>query len=278
MKYKIQANNIILSEIKCLNIALSVDCGQSFRWTENEDGSFHCVVKNKSVDILQNEKEIIFKNTTQEDFEKIWIPYFDLNEDYEKICKLFENDKYLKKACEKYYGIRILKQDPWEAICSFIISQNNNIPRIKGIISRLCENFGEKINEKDFSFPSYDVLAKMEVEDLQILRAGFRSKYIIDAARKFSSHEIKIEEIEKMPIEEARAELMKIKGVGKKVAECALLYGFGRHEAFPVDVWVQRIMEEFYPNGFPKFTKGYEGIAQQYLFHWRRNLKDGEMI
>lgn len=276
MKYKIQANNIIVSEIKCLDIALSVDCGQSFRWTENEDGSFHGIVKNKSVDILQNEEEIIFKNTTKEDFEKIWIPYFDLNEDYEKICKSFEKDKYLKKACEKYYGIRILKQDPWEAICSFIISQNNNIPRIKGIISRLCENFGEKINEKDYSFPSYHVLANKEIEDLQILRAGFRSKYIIDAAKKFESKEIEIEKIETMPIEQAREELMKIKGVGKKVAECSLLYGFGRHEAFPVDVWVQRIMEEFYPNGFPVFTKGNEGIAQQYLFHWRRNLKEWE--
>ncbi|MGN0468606.1 MAG: DNA-3-methyladenine glycosylase family protein [Acutalibacteraceae bacterium] len=272
MKYIQKNNDIILSDIKCINIGLCVDCGQSFRWTENEDGSFHGIVNRKSIDIIQSEKEIVFKNTTEEEFEKIWKSYFDLERDYEKICAGFD-DKYLKAACNEFYGIRILKQEPWETVCSFIISQNNNIPRIKGIISRLCENFGDPINEKEFSFPSFETLAKLEPDDLSVIRAGFRNKYIIDAARKFASDEINSEEISKMPIEKAREELMKIKGVGAKVAECSLLYGFGKIEAFPVDVWVKRIMSELYPDGLPECAKGNEGIAQQYLFHWRRNSK-----
>lgn len=273
MKYIQKEKDIILTDIDCLNIGLTVDCGQSFRWSVNSDGSFHGIVKNKSVDIIQNENEIIFKNTSMNDFENLWIPYFDLNRDYTKICKSF-TDKYLKIACNQYYGIRILKQDPWEAICSFIISQNNNIPRIKGIISRLCETFGEKINENDYSFPSYEVIANLDEADLAPLRAGFRNKYIIDAARKIAANEVSIEKINTLPIEQAREELMKIKGVGAKVAECSLLYGFGRVEAFPIDVWVKRIMAELYPNGLPECTKGVEGIAQQYLFHWRRLLSN----
>ncbi|MGN1418445.1 MAG: DNA-3-methyladenine glycosylase family protein [Acutalibacteraceae bacterium] len=272
MQYVQKSSALILSDCKCLNIGLCVDCGQSFRWTENEDGSFHGIVNGKSIDIIQNEKEIIFKNTTEEEFEKVWIPYFDLKRDYEKICSSFD-DQFLKAACDEFYGIRILKQEPWETVCSFIISQNNNIPRIKGIIERLCENFGESIDEKDFSFPSFESLATLEPEDLSVIRAGFRNKYIIDAARKFASGEINAEEISRMPIERAREELMKIKGVGAKVAECTLLYGFGKMQAFPVDVWVKRILSELYPNGLPECIKGNEGIAQQYLFHWRRNSK-----
>lgn len=264
--------DIVIKDIKCLNIPLSVDCGQSFRWTVKEDGSVHGIVGNKVVDIFQSINEIIFKNTSEEDFNNIWKAYFDLERDYESICNTFD-EKYLKMACEEFYGIRILKQDHWEALCSFIISQNNNIPRIKGIISRLCENFGEKINGEDFSFPSYEKIADLTLEELSVLRAGFRSKYILDAANKLKNGEISLSDIKKMPIEEARNELMKIKGVGAKVAECTLLYGFGRTEAFPVDVWVKRIVNELYPDGLPKCIKGNEGIAQQYLFHWRRNSK-----
>ncbi len=271
MKYENRDNDLVLTETECFNVGLSVDCGQSFRWTQNENGVFHAVVKGKAVDIEQNENEVVFKNTTKEDFEKLWISYFDLETDYKSICDSF-NDEYLQKACSEYSGIRILHQEPWETVCSFIISQNNNIPRIKGIISRLCESFGEKINDADYTFPSYDVIAGLNENDLAPLRAGFRNKYILDAARKFSSGEVSAEKIEKLSIEEARNELMKIKGVGAKVAECSLLYGFGRKEAFPVDVWVKRIMAELYPNGLPSCTKGVEGIAQQYLFHWRRNL------
>ncbi len=274
MNVKKWENDIILENIECLDMENSLFCGQAFRWRKNEDGSFHGTVKGKSTDILQQENRIIFKNTTEEDFENIWKNYFDICTDYASICKKFDSDENLKKAKEKYYGIRILHQEPWEALCSFIISQNNNIPRISLIIQRLCENFGEKIGENDYSFPSYEKLKGVTVEDLAPLKAGFRAKYICDAAEKLCSGEISLFDIYEMPIEDARRELMKIKGVGAKVAECTLLYGFGRKEAFPVDVWVKRIMEELYPEGLPECTKGVEGIAQQYLFHWRRNLKE----
>lgn len=266
-------NNIILKNQECLNIALSLDCGQAFRWRKNEENIWSGVVKNKYLKLKQiNNDEIIFYDTTEEDFNLIWKEYFDLERDYNLILKNY-NETNLVIACKKYNGIRILKQDEWEAICSFIISQNNNIPRIKGIIERLCESFGERVGES-YTFPSADVLANKTLDDLSVLRAGFRAKYILDAAKKVSTKEVDIEKIKTMNFEEAKTELLKIKGVGEKVAQCSLLYGFGRVEAFPQDVWVKRIVSELYPEGLPECIKGTEGIAQQYLFHWRRNLEE----
>lgn len=264
--------NTVLNDFPCLNIEATLFCGQAFRWKKNENGSFHGVVKGKIIDIEQTENRIIFKNTDKET-ERLIEEYFDLKRDYKKICEGLCGDENFKKAYSEYEGIRILKQDSWEALCSFIISQNNNIPRISGIIDRLCKSFGEKLNDEDYSFPSYEKLKGVTAEELAPLRAGFRGKYIADAVQKLNDGEISLEKIEKMPIEMAREELCKIKGVGAKVAECTLLYGFGRIEAFPVDVWVKRIMAEMYPDGLPEIFKGNEGIAQQYLFHWRRNLK-----
>ena len=279
MRYEIEGKNIAVYDVNCIDIELCVFCGQAFRWKKNEDGSFHGIVDGKVTDIEQSENKIIFRNTSEEDFLSLWKDYFDLDADYESYCNILSNDENIKKACEEYYGIRILHQKPWEALCSFIISQNNNIPRIMGIIDRLCQNFGEKKGENDYAFPSYESLKNLTVEDLAPLRAGFRHKYIVDAVQKLCSGEIDLEKIKEMPIEDARTELMKIKGVGAKVAECTLLYGFGRKEAFPVDVWVKKIMAEMYPEGLPECCKNIEGIAQQYLFHWRRNsdlFKDKE--
>ncbi len=274
MEYKKRENDLVLTNIKCFDLELSLFCGQAFRWKKTEDNGFEGIVRGKKVKIFQNKDEIIFVNTTEDDFKTIWKDYFDLERNYEEICCRFDEDEHLKKARDEYYGIRILRQDPWEALCSFIISQNNNIPRISGIIDRFCESFGEKIDGISYAFPDYKRLKNITAEDLAPLRAGFRNKYIIDAINKLNSEEISLDEIYDMPIEQARQELMKIKGVGAKVAECTLLYGFGRVEAFPVDVWVKRIMSELYPDGLPACTKQVEGIAQQYLFHWRRNLKE----
>ncbi len=264
--------NTVLKNFSCLDIELSLFCGQAFRWRKKEDGSFHGVVKGKIIDIEQNENSIIFKNTDEET-DRLIEEYFDLKRDYKKICEGLCADESFKRAYAEYEGIRILKQDSWEALCSFIISQNNNIPRIEGIIDRLCRSFGKKLNEEDYTFPSYESLKGITAQELAPLRAGFRAKYIADAVQKLNDGEISLEDIEKMPIEQARQELCKIKGVGAKVAECTLLYGFGKVEAFPVDVWVRRIMEEMYPDGLPEIFKGNEGIAQQYLFHWRRQQK-----
>ncbi len=265
---------LIIRDVECLNLQNTLFCGQAFRWKKTEDGIFTAVVKNKIIEAQQNGNEIIFKNVSDEETKILIEDYFDLKRDYRKICETLSGDRYFETACREYEGIRILRQDSWEALCSFIISQNNNIPRIMGIIDRFCKGFGEKLDNENYTFPTYESLKGVTAEDLAPLRAGFRGKYIADAVEKLCSGEISLEEIEKMPIEEARQELCKIKGVGAKVAECSLLYGFGRIEAFPVDVWVKRIMAEMYPEGLPEIFKGNEGIAQQYLFHWRRQQKE----
>jgi N-glycosylase/DNA lyase len=185
-----------------------------------------------------------------------------LDTDYSELKRMFSEDETLAKACKYAHGIRLLRQDKWEALFSFIISQNNNIPRIKGIISRLCEKYE--------GFPSSEQLKGITAEDLAFLRAGFRAKYLADCAEKISSGIIKLEKTSAANIDDARKELMTIKGVGPKVAECALLYGMYRVEAFPVDVWIKRVMETYYPNGFPEYLNKYAGIAQQYLFHYIR--------
>ena len=267
-------NTIVFSNIDTLDVGLSLDCGQAFRWVQNKNGSWHGTAFGRAVDINQQGDTVTVSGDVRDGDEQLWISYFDLDRDYGAICKTLRSDEYLNRAIEMYSGIRILKQDEWEALCSFIISQNNNIPRIKGIIERLCIAFGDDLGNGDFSFPSAEKLAELSVDDLAPLRAGFRAKYILDAAQKVSGGEVNLKKMLACDMDEAREELMKIKGVGAKVAECTLLYGCGRVEAFPVDVWVRRIMGELYPEGLPKCTEGVEGIAQQYLFHWRRNLDE----
>ena len=270
MKTQFIDGNLVVTDFNHINIPLCLDCGQAFRWREAENGSWQGIANGKFLSLKQEDNKITFFDTTEEDFENLWVKYFDLERDYEEILSAYDEENLIT-ACRAYPGIRILKQDEWEAICSFIISANNNIPRIKGIIERLCESFGEKI-DGGYTFPAPEKIATLEVEDLAPIRSGFRAKYIIDAARKVSSGEVDLEKIKEADFENAKSELLKIKGVGEKVAQCALLYGFGRMEAFPVDVWVKRIVAELYPDGLPECIKGTEGIAQQYLFHWRRNL------
>lgn len=272
MIYEAKENGIILKGVNCLDIELSAFCGQAFRWSKTEEGFIKGTVKGKTAVIEKTDEGYFFHSCSENEFKEIWFEYFDLGTDYAEICEKISPDESIKKAVEMYYGIRILKQEPWEALCSFIISQNNNIPRIMGIIDRLCSTYGDKNEKGEYTFPSYEKLIDLTVEDLAPLRAGFRSKYILDAAQKLYNKEIDLEKIYSAPMDEARNELMKIKGVGPKVAECTLLYGFGKKEAFPVDVWVKRIVSELYPEGLPECIKGNEGIAQQYLFHWRRNL------
>lgn len=259
-------------EIECpavFNLGLCLDCGQAFRWSFDGE-KWNGVAYGRPLSVKQTDGKLIFYGCDERAFNEIWRDYFDLGLDYEKIVSSY-SDGYLKEAVKEYRGIRILRQEPWEALCSFIISQNNNIPRIKGIIDRLCTRFGEDAGGL-FAFPSAEKLSQLTPEDLAPLRAGFRAKYIIDAAQKVSNGEVDFNKINTSPIEFGRNELQKIKGVGAKVAECTLLYGFHKLEAFPVDVWVKRIMSELYPEGLPECTRGSEGVAQQYLFHWRRNL------
>lgn len=272
MDFYIENKNIILNKQDFI-LSETLDCGQAFRWTTADGGkSYSGFCLDKPLTISENADSVIFHDTTEKDFLNIWVDYFDLETDYGELKKRFSADETLKKACNFAGGIRLLRQNKWEALCSFIISQNNNIPRIKGIIARLCESFGEQTSS-GYTFPTAERLARCEVEGLAPIRAGFRARYILDAAKKVSSGEINLEKITLMPLDDARKELMKICGVGVKVADCAMLYGMHRLEFFPVDVWIKRVLEEYYADGLPECIKGFEGIAQQYLFHYIRNIK-----
>jgi len=252
-----------------LDLAQTLDCGQSFRWVEAE-GKFTGVAFDRQVTMYMLGTDLYIENTTASDFEKYWRKYLDLDLDYGKIRQdISLIHPVLKEACTYAPGIRILQQEPWEALCTFIISQNNNIKRIKGIVERLCESFGD--NKGDyFTFPTAEKLASLEAEDLAPIRAGFRNKYLIDGAKKVASGEVDLEKCRTLPYEEARLELQKIKGVGVKVADCTLLFGLHRVEAFPVDVWMKRAMEKLFPEMTPEDFGEYAGIAQQYIFHYSR--------
>lgn len=254
----------------CFDLALTLDCGQAFRWVQTGDDEWHGVAFSRPLTLRKTENGIELIGTNEADFENIWKPYFDLDRNYDALCERFKQDEHLKKAVEECYGIRLLKQEPWEALCSFIISANNNIPRIKGIIDRLCRLLGEHLGGDDYAFPTPEKIVEAGIEGIAPIRAGFRAKYIVDAAQKVASGEVDLNKIFDLSLDDGRDELIKVKGVGEKVAQCTLLYGFGKVDAFPVDVWVKRIMAEMYPGGLPECTNGVRGIAQQYLFHWRR--------
>ncbi len=271
MEIKYNNKNVIVEGVTAFNLKQTLDCGQCFRWEETELDKFVGVAFGKYLTVSQQEDTIIFHNCTKYDFENIWFNYFDLGTDYDKIRKeLSQMHPVLKEAGQYAPGIRILRQEPWEALCSFIISQNNNIPRIKGIISRLCESFGSKLENGFYTFPTAEVISKHTVEDLAVLRSGFRAKYILDAAQKVANNEIILENIKAMPTPKARCELIKIKGVGPKVADCTMLYGMGKTDCFPLDVWMKRAMQILFADiTYESFGEN-AGIAQQYIFHYSR--------
>lgn len=263
-------NEIHIKNVTNFDLAQTLDCGQAFRWSQNENGVWHGIAFGKYIELCQKDGDIIIAGSDQTDFENIWANYFDLERDYAIIIKDVSVNETVRKAAEYSSGIRLLNQDSWEALCSFIISQNNNIPRIKGIVERLCENFGDKING-GYTFPSAETVAKLTIDDLAVIRSGFRAKYIIDAAQKVVSGEINLNELKHTDYDTAREKLMTIKGVGPKVADCVLLYGLSRIEAFPRDVWIKRALEQMFDGELPECAIQYAGIVQQYIFHYIRN-------
>lgn len=266
-------NSVQIFPVTDLNLEQTLFCGQCFRWKNLGNNTFCGVVKNSSVTICLENSVLSITPCAENGFEQLWRQYFDLDLDYAKIRKqLGDIHPTLKKAAGFSPGIRILRQDPWEALCTFIISQNNNIPRITGIIERLCENFGTRIENSDFyMFPTVQQLAGKTPEDLAPLRSGFRAKYILDAVEKINSGKLILEDIKNLPLEQAKEQLMTIKGVGTKVADCALLFGFHRLSCFPMDVWMNRAMEQLFPGVAPADFGEYAGIAQQYIFHYSRS-------
>lgn len=289
MDIKFDGNNLIVTGLEDFNLEHIFDCGQCFRFNRVDENTYFGIAKGRALKISQNADKVTMYDTTEEDFRKIWFDYFDLGRDYGKIKKALSCDDVMRQAVSYGEGIRILNQDLWETVVSFIISASNNIPRIKGIIERFCENFGEEIEYMGntyYSFPDIDKTASLTKEDLSVIRSGFRDKYIMDAAAKFKSGELSDEYIKSLSSTDAKKTLMSINGVGSKVSGCILLFGLGRAESFPVDVWIKRIMEYCYFDGEQKsiemissFAKKHfgalGGFAQQYLFFYARENKIG---
>ena len=282
------------------------ECGQCFRWNEQEDGSYIGVIKNGVIQVKKEKKICKEKNGAKEinktkeiitftgkcdgNLQEIVEKYFDLNRDYEKIKSQLENiDEYLKTSIEYGKGIRILNQDLWETIISFIISANNNIPRIKGIIERISQKYGNKIEwngKKYYTFPTPEQLKDVTVQEFRNLGLGFRDIRLYETTQMILNKEVDLEKLRKNPnTQEVRNELLKLSGVGPKVADCILLFSdLKRFDVFPIDVWVRRVMNDLYikESDESKVSKAkieklaeekfgdLKGLAQQYLFYWRR--------
>ena len=263
-----------IAGVSDFDLVRTFQCGQCFRWDANEYGVYTGVAKGR-VARLRRVGDNILVSGTVEDFEAVWRDYFDLDRDYENIRKLLCIDDFMQNATAFGAGIRILRQDSWEALCSFIISQCNNIPRIKKIISTLCSEFGEKLQFEGgvyYAFPSPDRLAGLNAADLNILRCGYRAEYIISAARAVAGGALDLDSLSRMTPDAARAELKKLRGVGDKVADCAILYGLNMLGAFPLDVWMKRAVAKYYGQSFdPGIFSPYAGIAQQYIYYYSRH-------
>ena len=262
----------VLVDIKNFNLNDTLNCGQAFRWNASgvSGDVYRGVAYGRQLELCLEGSNIILKNVTLSEFESVWKNYFGLGYNYGELKERFSQDKNLQKALAFSPGIRVMHQDLWETLVTFIISQNNNIPRIKGIVQKLCEHFGKPLSCNGFTFPAPDVIASLTAEDLAPIRSGYRAGYIIDAARLVAGAELRLDELNKLSSEGAHLQLMRIKGVGPKVAECVLLYGLGRVERYPLDVWMKRVMTKLYPKGFPEGLRDVAGIAQQFLFHYAR--------
>lgn len=264
-------SKLIFENIRDFSLKETLDCGQCFRWKEQPDGGFCGVVRGRAATVHMNGDSLVIDGALESD-RALWADYFDLGLDYAAVrAHLAALHPVMEEAARFAPGIRILRQEPFEALISFIISQNNNIKRITGVIDRLCAFFGEPIGDGACAFPTAERLAALTPEDLSPIRAGFRHRYIIDAARKVAGGTVDLEQLRTIPYDEARAALMQIVGVGQKVADCVLLYGLHRLEGFPLDVWMKRAMASLFDGMDPSAFGAYAGIAQQYIFHYARN-------
>ena len=262
-------NDIVLLGIKNFNLAQILDCGQCFRWA-GEGGEYTGIAHGRQLKLIMTGDNLTLKDVTPYEFEYIWKDYFDLSRDYSQIRELYSADASLAKATAFSPGLRVMRQDPWETLITFILSQNSNIPRIKKMVATLCECFGQALPCGGHAFPAPEALAVLDPEALADVKTGYRASYIIDAARKVAGGQIDLAALQSRPSCELQKALLQIHGVGPKVAECVLLYGFGRVEIYPMDVWMKRVMAEWYPAGFPETLCPTAGIAQQYLFHYAR--------
>ncbi len=255
-----------------LNPRRTFDCGQCFRWNEDGTGRWRGVASGKAAVVWAEEGRTYIECALEDIY--FWRDYLDMDTDYDDARRSIEVCDYLRDCAAYGEGIRILRQDKWEALCSFIISQCNNIPRIKGIVEKLCSLYGDAVEApwgEARSFPSAERVAELDEADLAPLHLGYRAPYILAAAKAVASGKLDLEKTGLLPCTEARAELKKLNGVGDKVANCVVLFGLHQLDAFPVDVWIKRALAENLPKGFDPSTLGkYAGLAQQYMFYHAR--------
>lgn len=281
---------IIIKDVVSFELPHIFDCGQCFRWNRQENGSYIGTAFNKVIEVLKKDSDVIIYNTDKEEFFSLWLDYFDLKRDYKEIKNRFSEDPLLKTAVQFGYGIRLLQQEPFELLISFIISSNNRIPMIKRCIENISRQFGNKIiynGETYYSFPDINSLKKASEEELKACGAGFRAKYIFNTVQDICNKglEADLQVIRSLTDDECHLELQKFSGVGPKVADCIMLFSMNKYSAFPVDVWVKRAMQHFYlaPDVSLKGIRKYgrdkfgnlSGFAQQYLFYYARetNIK-----
>lgn len=293
-------SRIIVKGVRDFDPLHIFECGQCFRWQRQSDGSYTGVVRGKAANVAYTKDAsqtldaahtpgtLVLENVTMEEFRQIWFDYFDLGTDYSMIKKTVSIDPIMKKAIEFGSGIRILRQEPWEVLISFILSSNNRIPRIKKIIDDICRLFGSQIEYyslKYYTFPDARALAACSLGQIQECRAGYRCAYIHETSKAVVDGGFDPQRLAVMETDEARETLLKLMGVGNKVADCILLYSGIKRDVFPTDVWVKRVMEELYFGREASFKEiqqfaakqfgEYAGVAQQYLFYYAREQKIG---
>ena len=281
-------NGLILEDVSDFDARHIFECGQCFRWTKEEDGSYTGIAFDKVLNVKSDYDKgiVMLDNTNLRDFQKIWFDYFDLGRDYGAIKETLSKDSVLDMAINYGRGIRILKQEPWELLISYIMSANNSIPMIARSIGLLSEMYGRQVHYRGktyYTFPTSSELQEVSIEGISLCRAGFRCKYIYQAVRMVNAGEIKLDDIVGMSMDNAREELIKIPGVGPKVADCIMLFSMQKYKAYPVDVWVKRVTEYFFLKKDVKMKEIQQfavekfgdlaGFAQEYLFYYAREFK-----
>lgn len=273
--YKIKQQNGYLSVrgADAFSAQHTFENGQCFRWHKSPEGGYIGVAGGRIARVWDESGELCIETDVQS-FESFWADYLDIGRDYAPITKTFPHDDFTKNALIFGDGLRILRQEPWEALCSFIISQCNNISRIKKNVDALCRMYGDRIGESDFfAFPTPERLAALPDDALCDLRLGYRAPYVLNAARQVAAGNVDFEYLKTLDLKEAEAYIMRLEGVGRKVADCFLLFGMGRLDAFPVDTWMKKAAE-YYPNGFDSDSFGqYAGVLQQFIFYFVRSNK-----
>jgi N-glycosylase/DNA lyase len=283
-------NTVQINDVSDFSPDHTFECGQAFRWNRDSKG-YVGIVKDKVIRVIFHpaEKRLTLENCSMEEYNSFWKHYFDLDRDYGRIKKELSLDPVLKEAIGYGWGMRILNQDPWETLISFIISANNNIRRIKGIIEKLSMKYGREIpwnGNVYYTFPSPEALSRAEDEDLKACGCGYRGRYIKETAGMVRDGLIEPEGLKELSYEEAHKTLLGCMGVGDKVADCILLFSMEKTQAFPVDVWVKRVMEHYYFHrsvpirqikslAAEKFGR-HAGLAQQYLFYYAREQNLGK--